>query len=313
MEQKTVTTIGIPRAMLYYRYGTMWEAFFEALHVPTVISPPTTRKTLEAGSSVAVDETCLSAKLFMGHVHALLGKCDAIFIPRYSSLDHDAVFCTRFEGLYDQTRNVFRSQPQRFISCNIDSKRKSPAAAAFETLGKTLGFSAQESRAAYSKAWKADQHQQKQWIKEQNVLSRSNRTKILLVGHSYVLSDPYLQKPILDYLTENGAVCLRADQMDRIKARKACAGFSPTCRWIMNEELIGSTILWKEKVDGIVLVSAFPCGPDSMTNELLVRRLKGVPLLNLVLDEQSGLAGVETRLESFLDIIAVRKGGLTWS
>ena len=311
MERKSALTIGIPRAMLYYRYGTMWKSFFDELQVPTVISPPTTRETLEIGSSIAVDETCLSAKLFMGHVHALLGKCDAIFIPRYSRLDHDALFCTRFEGLYDQTRNVFRAKPQHFISCNVDSNGKSPEAAAFETLGKALGASARESRAAYAAACRADQRQQKQWVREQEELSRSERTKILLVGHSYVLSDPYLQKPIRDYLTENGAVCLRADRMDRVKARKACAGFSPTCRWVMNEELIGSTVLWKDKVDGIVLVSAFPCGPDSMTSELLARRIKDVPLLNLVLDEQSGTAGIETRLESFLDIIAFRKGGLT--
>jgi predicted nucleotide-binding protein (sugar kinase/HSP70/actin superfamily) len=311
VQEKNAISVGIPRTMLYYRYGTLWRAFFEELHIPTVISPPTTRETIEIGSSIAVDETCLSAKLFMGHVHALLGKCGAVFIPRYSSLDHDAVFCTRFEGLYDQTRNVFRASPQRFISCNIDSKKGSSEAAAFEALGKALGASARESRAAYAKAWKADQIQQKQWIKEQEALSRSDRSKILLVGHSYVLSDPYLQKPIQDYLTENGAVCLRADRMDRAKARKACAAFSPTCRWIMNEELIGSTVLWKERVDGIILVSAFPCGPDSMTSELIARRIKDVPLLNLVLDEQSGTAGVETRLESFLDIIAFRKGGLT--
>lgn len=148
MERKSAMTIGIPRAMLYYRYGIMWKSFFDELQVPTVISPPTTRETLEIGSGIAVDETCLSAKLFMGHVYALLGKCDAIFIPRYSSLEHDALFCTRFEGLYDQTRNVFRSEPQRFISCNVDSNGKSPEAAAFETLGKTLGVSARESRAA---------------------------------------------------------------------------------------------------------------------------------------------------------------------
>lgn len=312
INQKKGLMIGIPRSMLFYRYGLLWETFFKELGITTMISPPTTRETLEIGSSIAVDETCLSAKLFMGHVHALLGKCDAIFIPRYSSLEHDALFCTRFEGLYDQTRNVFRSEPQRFISCNVDSNGKSPEAAAFETLGKTLGVSARESRAAYAAAYRADQRQQKQWSREQEELSRSKRTKILLVGHSYVLSDPYLRKPIQDYLTENGAVCLRADRMDRAKARKACADFSPTCRWVMNEELIGNAVLWKDKVDGIVLVSAFPCGPDSMTSELLARRIKDVPLLNLVLDEQSGTAGIETRLESFLDIIAFRgRRGLT--
>lgn len=47
-----------------------------------------------------------------------------------------------------------------------------------------------------------------------------------------------------------------------------------------------------------------------MTNELLLRRLRGIPILTLVLDTQSGMAGIETRLESFLDIIRFQKGGL---
>lgn len=47
-----------------------------------------------------------------------------------------------------------------------------------------------------------------------------------------------------------------------------------------------------------------------MTNELLIRRLKGMPILPLVLDTQSGMAGVETRIESFLDIIRFQKGGM---
>ena len=45
-----------------------------------------------------------------------------------------------------------------------------------------------------------------------------------------------------------------------------------------------------------------------MTNELLVRRIKGMPVLPLVLDTQSGMAGIETRIESFLDIIRFQKG-----
>ena len=45
-----------------------------------------------------------------------------------------------------------------------------------------------------------------------------------------------------------------------------------------------------------------------MINELLTRRIKDVPILNLVLDAQSGTAGVETRLESFIDIIRFKEG-----
>ena len=71
----------------------------------------------------------------------------------------------------------------------------------------------------------------------------------------------------------------------------------------------------RDDVDGIILLSAFPCGPDAMVNELITRRVnthggKGVPILNLVLDSQSGTAGVETRLESFIDIIRFKEGKL---
>ena len=76
----------------------------------------------------------------------------------------------------------------------------------------------------------------------------------------------------------------------------------------MNRELMGSVLLNKDRADGIILLSAFPCGPDSMTNELLTRRLTGIPVLNLVLDAQTGTAGMETRMESFIDIIRFKEG-----
>jgi predicted nucleotide-binding protein (sugar kinase/HSP70/actin superfamily) len=47
-----------------------------------------------------------------------------------------------------------------------------------------------------------------------------------------------------------------------------------------------------------------------MVNELIARRVKRVPMLNLVLDSQSGTAGIETRLESFIDIIRFKGGQL---
>jgi predicted nucleotide-binding protein (sugar kinase/HSP70/actin superfamily) len=64
----------------------------------------------------------------------------------------------------------------------------------------------------------------------------------------------------------------------------------------------------REKVDGILLTSGFPCGPDSLVNEMIMRKNKDIPILNLVIDGQDGTAGMETRLESFVDIIRFKKG-----
>ncbi len=310
MDRKT-PVIGIPRAMLYYRYGHMWQAFFEALNVKTVLSPPTNRTLLESGIHAAVDEACLSAKIFMGHVQWLLGNCDVIFVPRYSNFGRDEVFCLRFEGLYDQTRNVFRASGKPFLSFDVDERNKHTEEDAYLSLGKELGFPAKEIRRAYAAAVKADLRRQKTLLQQQEDAYEKPGLKILLAGHSYILSDPYLGTPITEYIRRIGAVPLRADAVDRERARRECTRFSPTCRWVMSRELIGGLLLQQDKVDGIILVSAFPCGPDSMTNELVTRKIRNVPILNLVLDAQTGTAGVETRLESFVDIIRFKKGEMT--
>ena len=75
----------------------------------------------------------------------------------------------------------------------------------------------------------------------------------------------------------------------------------------MNRELLGSISKYHNDVNCIILLTAFPCGPDSMVNEMIIRRIKDRPILNLLLDSQDGNAGIETRLESFIDIIHFRK------
>ncbi|AYO30678.1 hypothetical protein D2962_08620 [Biomaibacter acetigenes] len=65
-----------------------------------------------------------------------------------------------------------------------------------------------------------------------------------------------------------------------------------------------------KKIDGIIHVASFGCGPDSLIGELLEHRVMReykVPFLYLTLDEHSGEAGFDTRLEAFLDILEGRK------
>lgn len=303
MSEQKKPVIGIPRGMLYYRYGCAWETFFRELGVSTVLSPESSRSLLETGTALAPDESCLTLKMFLGHVQTLPGKCDRIFIPRYSSFSANEVFCTRFEAMYDLCRNLFRKNEGQFITCNIDAACGSSEEKAFESLGVSLGFSAKKSRNAWKTATEALAEQRAKVQKEQEENRKKTGTKILVAGHSYVLEDSYLGKPILEWLKKNETTVLRADCMDPKASLKAGSKFSPTCRWLMSEEIIGGTVIGKDYADGIMLVSAFPCGPDAMTNELLIRRIRGIPILTLILDAQSGTAGVETRMESFLDII----------
>ena len=309
MQEKIV--IGLPRAMLYYRCRALWRTFFQELGMEVLVSPPTDREMLERGTALAIDEACLSLKIYLGHVAALVGKCGYILVPRVSSFGRHRNMCTRFEALPDLVRNVFRSSEQRFLTYDLDVLMKKDEASAFLEMGRTLGCPSKAVRRAYKLAKKADLARHRAEVQKQEALYREEKgLKILIAAHSYVAEDPYMGKVVSGYLRSIGAVPLRADLVDRDEALGLSRELSPTCKWEISREILGGIALYEGDVDGIILLSAFPCGPDAMVNEIIARRVKDVPLLNLVLDGQSGTAGVETRLESFIDIIRFKEGQL---
>ncbi len=308
-ENKNPPLIGLPRGLLYHRYETLWQTFFRALGFEVKVSAPTNRAVMEEGAHLAPDETCLSAKIFLGHVSSLVGNCDYIFVPRVANLGRNLELCVRFSALYDMVRCIFKQTDQKFLTCNVDVLSGADEEDAFIALGQSLGFSHREAKKAYKAAAKAQAQAYDKAVKEQEKLYKADGLKILVAGHSYILDDPYAGGMILKGLRNLDAVPLRADITDRDAAVKKSPDLCPTCRWVMSRELVGSIIEHRYKVDGIVLVTAFPCGPDSMVNDLLARSIKGVPVLQLVLDTQTGTAGVETRLESFVDIIRMKKEG----
>jgi predicted nucleotide-binding protein (sugar kinase/HSP70/actin superfamily) len=55
--------IGIPRALMFYRYFPFWHAFFEALGCKTVVSGADGKK----GRIVYVEDSCLPVKLLVTH------------------------------------------------------------------------------------------------------------------------------------------------------------------------------------------------------------------------------------------------------
>ncbi|MBD5084542.1 MAG: hypothetical protein HDT33_05635 [Clostridiales bacterium] len=310
MEKQTIT-IGLPRALLYYRYRTLWRAFFQGLGMETVVSDPTDRDILERGTALAIDEACLSLKIYLGHVAALVGKCDYILVPRVSNFGRHRSMCTRFESTPDLVRNVFRNDRQKFLSYEVDEEmKKQNEEDAFLEMGRTLGCSAKAVKKAYKQAKKLELTQHKERAQKYEQLYKREGMKVLIAAHSYVAEDPYMGKTVSDYLKRVGVIPIRADLVDREAALKHSRGLSPTCKWEINREILGGIAMHQDEVDGIILLSAFPCGPDAMVNELITRRVKSVPILNLVLDSQTGTAGVETRLESFIDIIRFKEGKL---
>ena len=62
-------------------------------------------------------------------------------------------------------------------------------------------------------------------------------------------------------------------------------------------------------VDGLIHVSPFTCMPEIMSQNIFpkMREDVGIPILSLIMDEQTGKAGYLTRLEAFVDLMRRKK------
>ncbi|MDZ4133881.1 MAG: CoA protein activase [Dethiobacteria bacterium] len=65
----------------------------------------------------------------------------------------------------------------------------------------------------------------------------------------------------------------------------------------------------KEGYNGVVQLAPFSCIPEIVAKSLVPQLSKdyGIPVLTLFIDEQTGAAGVQTRLEAFVDLMEQRR------
>lgn len=296
--------IGIPKALLFYKYGDLWIHFFENLGFDIIISPNTNLEILENGKKVTDDEACLSLKIFMGHVYYLLDKCDYILIPRIACLKPHEKLCTNFTALYDLVRNTFH---KKLIHYNVDVEKKEDEFYAFVTMGLDLGFRYRTVVKAYHNAKKMEQLSLERRITKQQVeLVQSEKIKILLAGHPYNLHDEFIGKTISRILEENNIQIIYSDLYLGKYLDKEVSMISKKNYWTYNREILGAISHYQENVDGIILITTFPCGPDSLSNEMVLRGPIQKPIIQLIVDEATGEAGLATRIESFVDILKER-------
>ena len=81
--------------------------------------------------------------------------------------------------------------------------------------------------------------------------------------------------------------------------------------WTFAKEYYGAalSIFKNSMADGMIYLSSFSCGIDSVVTELIKIELGDFPFMVLKLDEHTGEAGYNTRLEAFADMLKRRRAG----
>lgn len=315
--------IGIPKGLAVYEYPILYTKFFELLGIDIVFSEDTNREIIDEGISRSIDESCLASKIFIGHVYSLtkMEDIDYIFIPRLCSFNKIDTVCVKFYAMYDICRNLF--QNNNFITLNIDYLRGENEFKAFINLGKRLGKKYTQIVAAYLKARNMQKIYDNKKLEKQinsTINNSLSRTNVLIVSHSYIAHDKYMGYPIIKYLQDFGTNILYAD-VNSIKYQRKLLNnknkykgtyndytdISKNIYWKFSKNLLNGISEYIDKVDGIIYLTVFPCGPDSLVNELAIRKVIDKPSINIIIDEQDANTGLYTRLESFIDILEQNK------
>ena len=295
--------VGIPKSMFYYLDGEIIINFFTYLNVEIIVSSNTTKKTIQNGIKYAPDEMCLSMKNYIGHVYDLKDICDYIIIPRIDNYYTFNQTCTNFLAVRDIVCNMFDI---KVLDYNIDLNNKSNLKKGLVKIALTLGYKINKINQAYKSAiTKYNIKRRKEIINNLNRLN-SNKKKVLIISHNYNVYDELIGKPVIDLLKKENIEIIYSDQLDRNICRKLSKNLSSDLYWKYSKEAIGAYEMVKNKVNGVVFLSTFPCGLDSLVNEFLAFKVE-VPYLNIVIDDLDADNGLETRIESFSDILCCNK------
>lgn len=297
-------TVGIPRGLFYYYYGDLWIVFLDTLGVPYILSEETNREIVDLGMHYATDEMCLSMKIYLGHIASLKEKCDTILVPRIDNYGTKNQTCTNFLAVSDIVRNLFSIEP---LTYNINYEHMETEEEAFKKIGKELGFDELTSLRAYHNATTDINYKRQKQISRNIETLRKDKLKILVVGHPYNLYDAFIGKPILEILKRNNVEIIHSSLFHENITEELGEKMQQGLYFKYSKNLMGAIALCEDKVDGIVFVTAFPCGIDSLVNEIAFCYLK-IPHIEIVMDELDSMVGIETRLESFIDVLE-RNGG----
>lgn len=322
-------TIGIPRGMSFYNDYPFYYGFFTDLGIKIVLSDITTKQTMSAGSSLVVTETCLPIKIYIGHVLNLLNKgIDKILVPSIQSIAPKIYNCSKIRGLPDLVRNVVK-RDFTMIEATLDKSEKNQGL--YEFLSEMVAPFGITDMAKIKKASKAG------WRTYNNfhVMSKSgmsyqkamnyalqgkvfieNQTKeypisIALISHGYNIFDERASMKIFDKLEKMDVKVYSSLQLSKEQMDDGIKALGQDMYWANEREMTGAAghFMKDVKVDGMITVTAFGCGPDSLMIERITRKAKkfNKPLLNLTIDEQTGEAGFITRLEAFVDMLFRKK------
>lgn len=303
-----LTRIGIPKALTTHSLFPLYSTFFSGLGIQVVLSDVDSRGELKTNSGF-----CFPAQIAHGAVLDLIQKgIDQIFLPHISHMPP----ANPSEGCFlcpiTQASPYFLAKAfgdVRFLSPHLDFiNGYADASGLVEMAVSELGASSERA----TRAWVAAVNAQR--IAEQGLAESgrkalenaiaSGKPAIVLAGHSYSAFTPEASQSVGKKLSSMGVVTIPSDCLAPVEAGSTA--------WHFANQILNAVAIVRDHPNLFLLcVSNFSCTIDAFTQSLVASELGSKPYLILEIDAHTADAGVQTRLEAFLDIIHNFRAGRT--
>jgi predicted nucleotide-binding protein (sugar kinase/HSP70/actin superfamily) len=260
-------------------------------------------------------------------------RVDYLYIPRVVCLNGKTVYCPKFLGLPDMIRYSIEKVPP-IIDVRMDTRQGRFALfKAYLEIGKILGAPKNSVLRAYLKAvgvlYRYKRLLRKGWGPVQAMNFLENQVggtdfarftkpslKFAVLGYPYAIYDSFISVNLIDKLRKYGVRVITAENIHpALLALQRNCSLPKRLFWTFSDRALKAAHLLfnQHRIDAVLHLTAFGCGPDSLLNKLIEMEAKkhcDIPFMTLMIDEQTGEAGMNTRLEAFVDMVRRKKEAL---
>ncbi len=306
-EKKRDILVGIPRAFSVYTLWPFYSWFFHSLGVEVELS-----KNISHEGTARVESTyCFPAEIAHGAVQDCFDRgVDYIFVPHFRDMESleenmPGNFCPITQSFPYYIKKAFPEIPEEKILAPVVSFHYGlqKAMEHFMKMGEKLGFSEKETRLAFEIAFK----KQKEFEEKAKALgeraiaeARQSKTPVIaLLGRPYNAFTSDANMGIPRKFTSRGFSVIPFDILP-----SGDESIYPNMYWYYGQlDMKACAKLRDEQNVYVTFISNFSCAPDSFMLHYLKWMMGTKPFLVLEFDSHTADAGVDTRVEAFLDIV----------
>ncbi len=298
--------VGVPLAFSVHSVWPFYSWFFHSLGVKAVLST----QIVPEGIAKQESNYCFPAEIAHGAIQDMLDKgVDYVFLPHFRDMpsmeDVHACVCPLTQGLPFYARHAFGLRDDRMLRPLVSFNLGFEASrGAFEDVAEKLGF----SRAEGSRAYDAGVEQYQRFLAAYKELGKKvlreveenpDRVYIALCGRPYNAFTRDANMGIPRKFTSQGVTVIPFDMIYDPDAE-----IPPNNYWYYGQENM-KTVKQVRKIDNLYLswISNFSCAPDSFMLHYVRWMMGHKPYLVLEIDSHTADAGLDTRVEAFLDIV----------